>query len=122
VRLSAALLYRGRFSTARDNLSEALALCAQGTHVLLDVAVAFTPEVSTLSYLAPNLAHLGYAEQAAARAEQAIQRARELGPIPLAFALQNSIRTSLARRDDVRCHEVYKSALDLSDIVRCNRR
>ena len=64
VRLGAAFHYQSRFAAARDNLAEALALCAEGTSVLLDVAVASTPDISLLAYLGHTLAYLGYADQA----------------------------------------------------------
>ena len=105
VRLGAALLYQGRFAIARNSLSEALTLCTQGSHVLLDVAVSSTSDVSSLAYLASTFAYLGYADQAASYTERAIERARQLGPTSLVFALQNSIRASLALRDDALCHE-----------------
>ena len=108
VRLGAVFHYQGRFATARDNLTEALALCAEGTRVLLDVAVASTPDVSLLAYLGHTLAYLGYADQAAAHVKQAIVRARQLGPIPLAFALHFAIRTSLALRDYAWCREAVE--------------
>jgi class 3 adenylate cyclase/predicted ATPase len=115
VRLGAALLYQGHFAIARDNLSDALVLCAQGTHVLLDVAVSFTPEVSSLTYLAPTLAYLGYADQAATRAEQAVLRAQQLGPIPLAFAMHHSIRASLALRDDAWCRNAGEMQMAIAE-------
>lgn len=115
VRLGAALLYRGSFLAARDTLSEALTLCAQGTHVLLDVAVSSTPDLSSLGYLAPTLAYLGYADQAAAHAEQAVARARQLGPISLVFALQHSIRTSLALRQDTWCREAAEMQMAIAE-------
>ena len=115
VRLGAAMFYQGRFAAARDTLSEALDLCTSGAHVLLDVAVASTPDVSSLSYLTPTLAYLGYADQAATRAEQAVLRAQQLGPIPLVLALHHSVRTSLALRDDAWCREAAEMQMAIAE-------
>ena len=115
VRLGAVFYYQGRFPAARDNLTEALALCAEGTGALLDVAVASTPDVSLLAYLGHTLAYLGYADQAAAHVKQAVVRARQLGPIPLAFALHFAIRTALALRDYTWCREAVEMQIAITE-------
>jgi tetratricopeptide (TPR) repeat protein len=114
VRLGAALFYQARFTAARVTLLEAQALCAQGAHVLLDVAVASTPDVSSLTYLAPTLAYLGYPDQAVMHAKQAVEKARQLGPISLVFALQAPIRTSMVLREEAQCREIAEMQMDIA--------
>ncbi len=84
-------------------------------HVLLDVAVASTPDVSALSSLTPTLAYLGYTDQAATHAEQAVLKAKQLGPIPLVLTLHHSVRTALARRDDAWCHEAAEMQMAIAE-------
>ena len=105
VRLGGAMFYQGRFPEARAALSKALSLCDQTEQVLLDVAVASTPNVSSLTFMAWTLAYLGDAERAAAHADQAVQKAQQLGPMPLAFALHGATRTFLALRMERRCQD-----------------
>jgi hypothetical protein len=86
LRLGAAVAYQGHFIAAHDNLWEALSECTQGAQAPLEIPVSTTPEVACLTFLAWTFAYLGYPDQATAHAEQAVIRARQLGPMPLVFA------------------------------------
>jgi tetratricopeptide (TPR) repeat protein len=114
-RLGPALFYQGRFVAARDTLSEGLALCVPGAYVALDVAVSSAPDLPLRAFLAPTSAYLGFADHAVACAEQAIERARQLGPTALAFALQHAIRTSVFLRDEAWCRVVAEMQMAIAE-------
>jgi class 3 adenylate cyclase/predicted ATPase len=78
----------GDLARAREHLERALALYDPRQHRSLAFLYVFDPFVVSASFLAWSLFALGHPEQARARADAALARARELAhPASLAFAL-----------------------------------
>jgi class 3 adenylate cyclase/predicted ATPase len=83
-----ASFHRGELVPAREHLERALALYDPQQHRSLAFLYVFDPFVASASYLSWDLFALGHPEQARARAEAALARARELAhPASLGFAL-----------------------------------
>jgi class 3 adenylate cyclase/tetratricopeptide (TPR) repeat protein len=79
------LSFMGKFIDARLHLEESIALCAAHGEPITDYRKFGTDDqVTALAFLAPTLLLLGYPEQSAATAEQAVSRAKEIG---LAFTI-----------------------------------
>ena len=116
VRLGIAEFYQGRFAPARSSLAKALELHGPTQTALLEVAVGSAPDTTT-QYLAGTLAYLGYAEQAIALAEPAIERARALGGASFAVATVLTIwsRTLMLVGDYDRCAECTQALVTISD-------
>jgi class 3 adenylate cyclase/tetratricopeptide (TPR) repeat protein len=114
-RLGALAYFQGRFEAARDHLSEALALCAQGEPAPLGVAISSAPNVTAAAYLASALACLGYPESATDQARLAVESARQLGSSSLSFALAVTARALLTIRDDALCRKNTEEQVAISE-------
>lgn len=75
-----ALTFMGGFAEARLHLEQVLAFCAANEKVASEYRkFGVDDQVTALSFLAAALLLLGYPEQSAATAEQAVSRARKIG-------------------------------------------
>jgi tetratricopeptide (TPR) repeat protein len=80
----------GAFVAARGHLERSLALCEAGNDDLAETRALHNHTVAALSFLGVTLWPLGFPQQAAAAAEEALTRARRTGHVPLtAMALHN---------------------------------
>lgn len=87
VRLGQIACFQGRFDVARDSLSQALALCAQGEGGSVGAAVVSTPAATAAAHFALSLACLGHTEQATAQTQMAIQNAKKTFPSSIFLVL-----------------------------------
>ena len=96
--LGSTCLWRGEFSLARQHLEQAIAIYDQDVERYLPMQQASV--VPSRCHISWTLWMMGYADQAQARAEEAIELATRLGaPFSMAYALMYTIVLSHFRRD-----------------------
>jgi tetratricopeptide (TPR) repeat protein len=114
VRLGLVGYYSGQFVTARDHLTEALALSSRGTRELSDSAIASDPHVAA-AYLSVILAQLGCIERSLFHGRSAVESAKKSGTSSPAYALVLSVwlRTLEILRDETGYREWAETLVTL---------
>jgi predicted ATPase len=113
--LGMTLFYLGEFVLTQHQLEQGIALYDVQKHNPLVSGDVQDPKVTSLSYAALALWHLGYPDQALERMHEALALARELShPFSLAFALDFALRLQQYRREEQAAQEQVEAVLALS--------
>jgi predicted ATPase len=113
--LGVTLLHRGQMLSARIKLEEAVHLYDSSDHSQLFQQAGTDPNVMALAFLGLTLSWLGYPDQAFARIQEAIRRARRSAYVPtMAQCLAMSARLALILADQARLAEWVKELAKLT--------
>jgi DNA-binding SARP family transcriptional activator/tetratricopeptide (TPR) repeat protein len=98
--LGVTLFYLGEFSSSLEHMAQVIQEYDPELHRELGFLYGSDPGISALSFTALNLIYMGYADQALAYGQKALQLARELSyPFALAFTLLIWMWLHMARDD-----------------------